>query len=129
MTRMRPSELRRLRLRLEAIPGASWDSEEAKYSVYVVQVENLKAYRPIDVYVGSTGKSAEARLLDHQTPTRTASVIFKSGRCRALCLRMDLMRHFPRFIDRDSAKLAEGEVSLFLQARIGMSVHSDALPK
>lgn len=100
-------------------------SDEAKYSVYILEVLPLSDSCKYDFYVGSTGLSIEDRHKQHKSGGAKSARIFRS-RATVGEIRWDLMDGFPKFRKRETVERAEGRVAQWLANR-GFSVRCDRL--
>ncbi|MCU0259103.1 MAG: GIY-YIG nuclease family protein [Solirubrobacteraceae bacterium] len=83
------------------------------YGVYVIELDR----GPGAVYVGSTGKSFDERMAQHNEGGPKAAQVFRRRGARGLRLRDDLHGHLPRFDDRDVAERAERRLANQLRHR------------
>ncbi len=130
-TRIGPKRQRKLVRQLErlAATDAAVQNSSSNFSVYVIEVAPVVVTpRPIELYVGSTAKSPEARFDQHLSGDPRRSARMFRGRYLPLRLRTDWMEAFPQFSNRESAELAEGLVVEYLML-MGYAVHSDKQQK
>lgn len=94
---------------------AAGKNHEPKFSIYVIEVENLDDREDWDFYVGSTGKTIEERFKDHRNRRKTAWRKFKCGVCKPKRLHK-ISKDFPKFYSRLVAEQAEGDTARFLRS-------------
>ncbi len=111
-----------------AIRDAVGKKFEARFSVYIIEIQKIDQSLNYDFYVGSTGNPVRHRFAQHVPEHKFAARIFRNSRARAKCLRWDMMLELPKFHTKDAAEKAEGLVAKALY-KAGWEVNSDRLEK
>ncbi len=89
-------------------------SEEARRSVYVIEVVPYEHSCKFDLYVGSTWHPVEYRYEEHKSGGPKAAHIFRR-RATVGEIRWDLMTDFPKFHSKGAVERAERRVALWLE--------------
>ena len=96
------------------------------FRLYVIEVGESET---VKFYVGSTGKTVEERLNQHQSrdKEKMAAKIFCKKLGTALMLRYDLFKGLPHFAERDIAEKAEGILAAVIEAQLKVGVECEVL--